>query len=198
MPLPIMESYLTLQGEGFHQGKPAYFIRTGGCDVGCFWCDVKQSWPLTGHSLMSVEALVEEAGASGAEIVVVTGGEPLMHDLKELTTSLQIAGLKTHLETSGTYTLTGDWNWICLSPKKFKPPLDEIMSQAHELKVIVYNQSDFDWGERYAALVTGDCRLFLQPEWSHEKEMIPLITDYIMQHPRWRISVQLHKYLNLP
>lgn len=196
--LPVMEAFLTIQGEGFHQGRAAFFIRTGGCDVGCVWCDVKESWSMEGHRLRSVDELTAEARASGADIAVITGGEPLMHNLRDLTLSLQSVGLKTHLETSGSYPLTGTCDWICLSPKKFKPPLPEIMQQADELKVVVYNKSDFEWAEKHAALVRADCKLFLQPEWSREKQMIPLITDYIMRHPKWSVSLQIHKYLNLP
>jgi organic radical activating enzyme len=193
-----MESFLTIQGEGFHQGAAAYFIRTGGCDVGCVWCDVKASWPMTGHTERSPDELAAEAQRAGAKIVVITGGEPLMHDLTTLTTMIREAGLRTHLETSGSYPLSGNWNWICLSPKKFKRPLPEIIPQADELKVVVYNRSDFDWAEEYAGQVSPHCKLFLQPEWSRAAEMTPLITDYIMQNPRWHVSLQLHKYLGLP
>jgi len=198
MMLPIMEAYHTIQGEGFHQGKFAYFIRTGGCDVGCVWCDVKESWPMQGHQMTSVNELVDNALSSGAQIAVITGGEPLMHTLDELTKALRSAGLRTHLETSGAYPLSGAFDWICLSPKKFKKPLAEIIPKADELKVVVYNKSDFNWAEEYASLVREQCLLFLQPEWSRENEMTKLIADYVMHHPRWQVSLQLHKYIGLP
>src|SRR5678816_4107192 len=163
--LPVMEHFYTLQGEGFHQGRAAYFIRLGGCDVGCVWCDVKESWDAGKHEMYSVKSLVDDVRKTPATIVVVTGGEPLMHNLDELTTELKAAGLKTHIETSGAYPLSGDWDWICLSPKKFKAPLPEILPLAHELKVVIFNRSDLDWAEKYAALVSPQCKLYLQPEW---------------------------------
>jgi len=196
--LPLMEDFYTIQGEGAYQGQAAYFIRLGGCDVGCVWCDVKQSWDASDHPFVSVAAITERAKASRAPVAVITGGEPLMYDLSILTRSLQSAGIRTHLETSGVYALTGTWDWICFSPKKFKAPHASIFSAADELKIIVYNQHDFDWAETHAARVKEACALFLQPEWSREKEMLPLIVDYVKAHPQWKISLQIHKYMNIP
>jgi organic radical activating enzyme len=196
--LPLMEDFYTIQGEGHYQGQAAYFIRLGGCDVGCVWCDVKESWDATAHPLTSVADITKRAKASGTVTVVVTGGEPLMYDLTDLTLSLNNTGMRTHLETSGVYPLTGTWDWICLSPKKFKSPDPAILSQSDELKVIVYNKSDFAWAEEYAAKVGKHCELFLQPEWSREKEMLPLIIDYVKTNPQWKISLQIHKYMNIP
>jgi organic radical activating enzyme len=196
--LPVMEHFYTLQGEGYHQGKAAYFIRLAGCDVGCVWCDVKESWDTEKHEKFKVESLKLKVKDTAAEIVVITGGEPLMHNLDELTKELQSAGLKTHIETSGAYLLTGSWDWICLSPKKFKAPLQEILPLAHELKIIVFNRSDFNWAEKYAALVSSSCKLFLQPEWDNAAAMTPLIIDYIKANPKWELSLQLHKYINVP
>ena len=196
--LPIMESFHTIQGEGFHQGRAAWFVRLGGCDVGCVWCDVKESWTAEEHEQQSVSQIVDAAKKSGAEICVITGGEPLMYDLSYLTCELQNAGLKTHLETSGAYPLTGNWDWICFSPKKFKEPVEEICKVSNELKAIVFNQSDFDWAELFAAKVNEDCKLFLQPEWSKEKQMIASIVEYVKQNPNWQISLQVHKYMNVP
>jgi organic radical activating enzyme len=196
--LPVMEHFYTLQGEGFHQGKAAYFIRLGGCDVGCVWCDVKESWDAAKHPLLDVGSLMLEVKKTPAEVIVVTGGEPLMHDLDELTRELQQAGLKTHIETSGAYPLTGSWNWICVSPKKFKSPLPEILPLAHELKIVVFNQSDLSWAEKYAAMVTPGCKLYLQPEWDKAAEMTPLIINYIKANPQWELSLQIHKYINVP
>src|SRR5450631_3387045 len=164
--LPVMEAFYTLQGEGFHQGKASYFIRLGGCDVGCTWCDVKESWNAGAHPRLLVAAIVEEAGRWPGRMAVVTGGEPLMHDCTALTDALSMAGFSTHIETSGSWPLSGEWDWICLSPKKFKAPLPEILPLANELKVVVYNKTDFQWAEQWAALVSPSCRLFLQPEWS--------------------------------
>lgn len=196
--LPVMEHFYTLQGEGFHQGKAAYFIRLGGCDVGCVWCDVKESWDAEKHPKFEVRSLRLEVERTAAKIVVVTGGEPLMHNLDELTKELQFAGLKTHLETSGAYPLSGKWDWICLSPKKFKAPLAGIIPIADELKIVVYNKSDFDWAEKYASLVSSECKLYLQPEWDKAAEMTPLIIEYIKAHPQWELSLQIHKYINVP
>jgi len=196
--LPVMEHFYTLQGEGFHQGKAAYFIRLGGCDVGCVWCDVKDSWDADKHPAFEVGCLKSEVLKTPAEIVVITGGEPLMHNLDELTKELQAAGLKTHIETSGAYQLSGKWDWICLSPKKFKAPLTEIIPRANELKIVVFHKSDFDWAEKYAEQVSTTCKLYLQPEWSKAAEMTPLIIDYIKANPKWELSLQIHKYINVP
>jgi 7-carboxy-7-deazaguanine synthase len=200
--LPVMESFYTLQGEGYHQGKAAYFIRLGGCDVGCVWCDVKESWNADIHPKYSIEQIVEtalNAIAEGKEkIAVITGGEPLMHNLTALTQLLQQKGFKTHIETSGAHPLSGTWDWICLSPKKFKAPLMEILPLANELKVVVFNKSDFDWAESFLAQLNPDCKLYLQPEWDKKELVTPLIIDYIKQHPQWRLSLQIHKYIGVP
>jgi len=195
--LPLMEEFYTIQGEGFHTGTPAYFIRIGGCDVGCHWCDVKESWDAAIHPPTAADAIVENA-AKYSDTIVVTGGEPLMWDMEPLTRKLKSRKLNVHIETSGAYPLTGHWDWICLSPKKRMLPKDDVLKQAHELKVIVYNKSDFEFAERYAAKVNSNCVLFLQPEWSVREKMIPLIVDYVMAHPKWKVSLQTHKYLNIP
>ena len=196
--LPIMEQFYTLQGEGFHQGRAAYFIRLGGCDVGCVWCDVKESWDAAKHPLISIEDLVAAVKKTPAEIVVITGGEPLMYDMNALTKAMHQTGLKTHIETSGAYPLSGAWDWICVSPKKFKAPLPEILPKANELKVIIFNKSDFEWAEKYAALASPHCKLYLQPEWDKATQMTPLIIEYIKARPQWELSLQIHKYINVP
>lgn len=196
--LPVMEHFYTIQGEGFHQGRAAYFIRLGGCDVGCVWCDVKDSWDADRHPQQSIAALKQEVLKTPAEMVVITGGEPLLHNLDELTAELQKAGLETNIETSGSSPLSGSWDWVCLSPKKFKAPLPEVLPEADELKVIIYNKSDFAWGEQYAAQVSPNCKLYLQPEWSKAAQMTPLIVEYIKANPQWELSLQLHKYINVP
>ncbi|SHH93578.1 Organic radical activating enzyme [Chryseolinea serpens] len=196
--LPLMEDFYTIQGEGFYQGSAAYFIRLGGCDVGCVWCDVKESWDVNAHPSVSVDVMMERAKTSGTEIVVITGGEPAMHDLTALTQTLKANGMRTHIETSGVYPLTGQWDWVCFSPKKFKEPHPSVFVQADELKVIVYNKSDFAWAAEFAAVVRPDCQLYLQPEWSKEKEMLPLIIDYVKANPQWQVSLQVHKYMNIP
>jgi organic radical activating enzyme len=193
-----MEDFYTIQGEGYYQGHAAYFIRLGGCDVGCVWCDVKESWDAEAHPKVAVSEIVKRAKNSGTEIAVITGGEPTMYDLSLLTNELKKAGLRTHIETSGAYPLTGTWDWVCFSPKKFKAPDASIYPLANELKVIVYNKSDFNWAEEFAALVKPECELFLQPEWSKEKEMLPLIIDYVKANPQWKVSLQIHKYMNIP
>lgn len=196
--LPLMEEFYTIQGEGFHSGKAAYFIRLGGCDVGCHWCDVKESWDASLHPLTPATQIVENAAKFAAKAVVVTGGEPSAFNLEKLTADLKNAGISTFIETSGAYPLTGNWDWICLSPKKTSPPKYENYNKAHELKVIVYNADDFRWAEENAAKVSKDCILFLQPEWSRAKQMMPLIVDYVMNHPEWHVSLQTHKYMNIP
>jgi len=196
--MPVMEYFYTIQGEGFHQGRAAYFIRLGGCDVGCVWCDVKESWDADAHPKRSVDFLLEEVKKTPAKLIVITGGEPLMHNLDELTQTLQQNGFETNIETSGSSPLSGSWDWICLSPKKFKAPLPEVIAVANELKVIVFNRSDFNWAENYAAQVPASCKLYLQPEWSKATEMVPLIVDYIKENPKWELSLQLHKYINVP
>ena len=196
--LPVMEHFYTLQGEGFHQGRAAYFIRLGGCDVGCVWCDVKESWDAGKHPLLKIEDLLSAISKTPAKMVVVTGGEPLMHDLDALTEALQATGFETNIETSGAHPLSGSWNWICLSPKKFRAPLPEILPHANELKVVVFNRSDLDWAEKYAAMVAPGCKLYLQPEWDKANSITPLITDYIKENPQWELSLQIHKYINVP
>ena len=196
--LPLMEDFYTIQGEGHYQGQAAYFIRLGGCDVGCVWCDVKESWDASTHPLVSVSRIVRKVQGSGSPVAVITGGEPLMYDLTALSGSLQQAGVRTHIETSGVYPVSGSWNWVCFSPKKFKAPHPSVPQRADELKVIVYNSTDFEWAEKYALLVRESCELFLQPEWSREKEMIPLIIEYVKANPKWKISLQIHKYMNIP
>ncbi|WKK65060.1 7-carboxy-7-deazaguanine synthase QueE [Lutimonas zeaxanthinifaciens] len=195
--LPLMEEFYTIQGEGFHTGKAAYFIRIGGCDVGCHWCDVKESWNAELHPPTLTRQIVEKA-QKYANTVVITGGEPLMWNMDHITSMLYKAGLKVHIETSGAYTLTGKYDWICLSPKKTKLPLTEVYEAAHELKVIIYNKHDFKFAEEQASKVSPNCELFLQPEWSNRDKMTPQIVDYVMEHPKWKISLQTHKYLNIP
>jgi 7-carboxy-7-deazaguanine synthase len=195
--LPVMERFYTVQGEGAFAGAPAYFIRLAGCDVGCVWCDVKESWPADQHPLISVDDLVEDVQKSGAPICVVTGGEPAMYKLEALTLGLKKYGIRTHIETSGAHELTGTWDWVTFSPKKFKAPLKSIYPLAHELKVVVFHKSDLDWAQGHAAHVNSDCCLYLQPEWEKRESMQSLILDYIRQHTSWRISVQTHKYLGV-
>ncbi|QJD98168.1 7-carboxy-7-deazaguanine synthase QueE [Mucilaginibacter robiniae] len=196
--LPLMEEFYTIQGEGYNSGKAAYFIRLGGCDVGCPWCDVKESWDAEQHPLTSADTIVSHAAQYPAKNVVVTGGEPLIYNLDYLTTTLQNQQIRTFIETSGAYPLSGQWDWICLSPKKFKAPMPEVAAAAHELKVIVFNKSDFAWAEQHAKTVSPGCKLFLQPEWSRVKEMTPLIVDYVMNNPQWEVSLQTHKYMDIP
>jgi len=198
MALPVMESFYTLQGEGFHQGRAAFFIRLGGCDVGCVWCDVKESWDAGKHPRLTVGELVAAAAAFPGRLAVITGGEPLMHDCSALTSALRAAGFATHIETSGAWPVSGDWDWICLSPKKFKAPLPEIVPLANELKVVIYNKTDLAWAEEWAAQTSPGCRLFLQPEWSKSAAVTPMIIEYIKAHPQWEFSLQLHKYIHVP
>lgn len=198
LEIPVMESFNTIQGEGFHQGKAAYFIRLAGCDVGCVWCDVKESWDISQKQIRQITDVVSEASSHPGRMAVITGGEPLMHDLNPLTMALQQAGFQTNVETSGAYPLSGKWNWICLSPKKFKQPLPGIFQYANELKIIVYNKSDFQWAEEHAAKVSPNCKLYLQPEWEKAEQMLPQIIEYIKQHPKWELSLQIHKYINVP
>lgn len=195
---PVMEHFYTLQGEGLYSGQAAYFIRLGGCDVGCVWCDVKESWDADAHPQMSVEEIVSIASAHPGRIAVITGGEPAMHDLSALTAGLKSAGFRTHIETSGSAPLSGQLDFVTLSPKKFKAPLPEALAKASELKVVVYHKSDFAWAEEHVLQVGKDCVCYLQPEWSRRETITPLIIDYIQQHPRWRLSLQTHKYINIP
>lgn len=196
--LPLMEEFYTIQGEGYHTGKAAYFIRLGGCDVGCHWCDVKESWDATLHPLTTVETIVQNAQLYPAKTVVITGGEPLIYNLDLLTSRLKDEGIQTFIETSGAYPLSGKWDWICLSPKKFKAPRPEVLAVAGELKVIVFNKSDFLWAEEHAQMVGENCKLYLQPEWSKAHEITPSIIEYVKDNPKWNISLQTHKYLNIP
>lgn len=201
--LPVMEHFYTIQGEGYHQGKAAYFIRLGGCDVGCVWCDVKESWDASKHPAFDIDTITgfaEQGSQARPEevLAVITGGEPLMHNLDQLTAGLKEKKFRTNIETSGSHPLSGQWDWICLSPKKFKAPLPEVIAAANELKVVVFNRSDFLWAEQYAAQVNDTCLLYLQPEWSKSSEMLPLMVAYVKQNPRWRISLQIHKFLNVP
>jgi organic radical activating enzyme len=195
---PVMESFYTLQGEGYWTGHAAYFIRLGGCDVGCVWCDVKDSWDAERHPRLSVAHLVQEALAHPGRLVVITGGEPLMHDLGPLTRALHAQGFTINIETSGSSPLSGNLDWICLSPKKFKAPLPEVAPLAHELKVVIFHKSDFQWAEQHAAMVGPGCRLYLQPEWDRREQVTPMIVDYILAHPQWQLSLQTHKYIHVP
>ena len=196
--LPLMEEFYTIQGEGFNTGKASYFIRIGGCDVGCHWCDVKESWDASLHPLTPTEDIIEHVLESKTPAVVVTGGEPLIYNLSYLTALLKKQNIKTYIETSGAYNLSGDWDWICLSPKKTMLPKEENYLAAHELKIIVFNKHDFVWAEEQANKVSKDCYLYLQPEWSKRNEITPLIVEYVKQNPRWMISLQTHKYIDIP
>ncbi len=195
---PLMESYYTIQGEGYNSGRAAYFLRLGGCDVGCVWCDVKDSWEAGKHPVVSVDELVSLVKKSGADKVVITGGEPAMYDLTPLTNALRMENILCYIETSGAYPLTGDWDWICVSPKKFKAPLAEVLNRADELKVIVFNKSDFEWAEKHASLVGKNCKLFLQPEYSVMDKMLPGIIEFVKANTSWRISLQSHKVMQIP
>ncbi|WP_228235045.1 7-carboxy-7-deazaguanine synthase QueE [Allomuricauda sp. M10] len=195
--LPLMEEFYTIQGEGFYKGTAAYFVRVGGCDVGCHWCDVKESWNAETHPPTEIDSIITNA-EKYSDTIVITGGEPLTWDMGPLTEGLKAKMMKTHIETSGAYPLTGVWDWICLSPKKNKLPEGEIYQKADELKIIVYNKHDFIFAEEQAAQVSEKCILYLQPEWSVRDKMVPLIVDYVMQNPKWKVSLQTHKYLNIP
>lgn len=195
--LPLMEEFYTIQGEGFHKGTAAYFIRVGGCDVGCHWCDVKESWNAELHPPTAIEEIVANA-QKHSKTIVITGGEPLTWDMGPLTEMLKQQGMQLHIETSGAYKLTGTWDWICLSPKKMKLPTEEVYKVANELKVIIFNNDDFRFAEEQAAKVNKDCILYLQPEWSKREKMSPMIVDYVMKNPQWKVSLQTHKYLNIP
>ncbi len=193
-----MELFYSLQGEGYHQGKAAFFIRLAGCDVGCVWCDVKDSWDASKHPVLSVEEIVAAAAAHPSRIAIVTGGEPLLHQLDPLTTALRAAGFQTHIETSGSSPMSGSWDWVCLSPKKFKAPLPESVKAADELKVVEFNKSDFDWANSFVNDLANDCKKYLQPEWEKSDAMTPLVIEYIKQNPSWELSAQLHKYIQVP
>lgn len=198
LKLPIMEEFYSIQGEGFNTGKPAYFIRVGGCDVGCHWCDVKESWNPNLHPLTNVAQIIENTKKYPAKSIVITGGEPLLYNLDYLTQQLANNGVEVFLETSGAHALSGIWHWICLSPKKNMPPLAEVYNRADELKVIVYNKDDINWAESHAEKVNSACKLYLQPEWSNSGKVLPMIIEYILENPKWNISLQTHKYLQIP
>ena len=193
-----MEMFYSLQGEGYHQGRAAYFIRLAGCDVGCVWCDVKESWDASKHPVLSIEEIVSSALAHPGRLAIITGGEPLLYNLDALTTALKKAGFEINMETSGSSPMSGKWDWVCLSPKKFKAPLTESIAAASELKVVIFNKHDFEWAETYAQQVPASCKLYLQPEWDKANEMMPLIIDYVKTHPKWELSAQLHKYIQVP
>lgn len=193
-----MEIFYSIQGEGFYSGKPAIFVRLGGCDVGCVWCDVKESWNEEDHPFLTIDEILKELSQYPCQTLIITGGEPLMYDLSELTSRLKSAGYRLHIETSGAYPMTGTWDWVCFSPKKFKAPHDSVYSQADELKAIVFNKSDFKFAEEHAAGVDEKCMLYLQPEWGKAEQMTEKIIDYAKAHPQWNISLQTHKYLNIP
>ena len=193
-----MEMFYSLQGEGYHQGRAAYFIRLAGCDVGCVWCDVKESWDASKHPVLSIEEIVTSALAHPARLAIITGGEPLLYNLDALTTALKKAGFEINMETSGSSPMSGKWDWVCLSPKKFKAPLSESIAAASELKVVIFNKHDFEWAETYAKQVAPNCKLYLQPEWDKANEMMPSIIDYVKTHPKWELSAQLHKYIQVP
>ena len=214
--LPVMESFYTIQGEGNYAGRAAYFIRLGGCDVGCVWCDVKDSWDADAHPKFSIKEIVEKAiletGIGNWEsdnnlkpytlkpkpLVVITGGEPLLHNLDLLTSALHQSGFEINIETSGSSCMSGSFDWVCLSPKKFKAPLPEVIAIANELKVIIFNTHDFDWAETYAKQVPTTCKLYLQPEWDKKEIVTPIIVEYIKKNPQWQFSLQIHKYINVP
>jgi organic radical activating enzyme len=194
----MMEMFYTLQGEGYHQGKAAYFIRLAGCDVGCVWCDVKESWDASKHPVLSIEEIVSSALAHPARLAIITGGEPLLYNLDALTTALKKVGFEVNIETSGSSPMSGNWDWVCLSPKKFKAPLAESIQAASELKVVIFNTHDFEWAETYAKQVAPNCKLYLQPEWDKSNEITPLVIEYIKANPKWELSAQLHKYIQVP
>lgn len=196
--LPIMEQFYTIQGEGFHSGRAAYFIRIAGCDVGCVWCDVKESWNAGDHEYQSIQSLVENILETKSNFCVITGGEPCMYDLKELTSLLKLNGIEVALETSGCYALKGQIDWYCFSPKKFKAPVPEAYSHANELKIIISHPSDFEWAEKHAMEVNKNCKLYLQPEWSKQERFLTKIIDYVKENPKWNISLQTHKFMNIP
>ena len=198
LELPLVEEFYSLQGEGYHTGKAAYFIRIGGCDIGCRWCDSKMSWNPSLHPLVSIDNIVSNALKTSANAVVVTGGEPSRFNLKPLTDKLKVHNIQTFIETAGVSKLTGTWNWVCLSPKQQNPPIDEFYSLANELKIIIYNDEDFIWAEEAANKVNPDCKLYLQSEWSRYEQNIPAIVDYVKTYPKWNVSLQAHKFMHIP
>ncbi len=196
--LPVMEEFYTLQGEGYNMGKAAYFVRIGGCDVGCSWCDSKESWNAELFPPLNVDNVVQNAKETQANTVVITGGEPSLYPMDYFTSQLQSNGMLTMVETSGAHKLSGSWDWVCLSPKRNSPPHASVYNIANELKVIIQRKSDLKWAEANAELVNKNIPLFLQPEWSVAKELMPLLTEYIMKNPKWRMSLQSHKYMGIP
>ena len=194
---PIMEYFYSIQGEGVFVGQPSFFIRMGGCDVGCVWCDVKDSWDADNHPKISIDSLLEEAKKYPSRLVIITGGEPAMYDLTELTKKFKEAGYRVHIETSGAYPLVGEFDWITFSPKKFKKPLEDVAKMANELKIVVFNKSDIKWAEEHQKLVSSDCKLFLQPEWDMRKISEKIVFNYILTNPNWFVSLQTHKYLGV-
>ena len=196
--LPVMEYFYTIQGEGFYSGRAAFFIRLAGCDVGCVWCDVKESWDVNDHPLVTLDFLEKEVVTSGTNFVVITGGEPAMYDLSTLINRLKTHEIEVAIETSGTYKLIGDIDWYCFSPKKFKEPIEEAYNKANELKIIINHPSDFEWAEMHASKVDSNCKLYLQPEWSKQERFLPTIIDFVKKNPKWRISLQTHKFMNIP
>jgi organic radical activating enzyme len=196
--IPVMEHFYTIQGEGFYTGHAAYFIRLAGCDVGCVWCDVKESWTVEEKQLMLIDDLLKEVLKYPGRLIVITGGEPLMYDLSFLTNKLKANGFQINIETSGAYSISGELDWICVSPKKFKAPLKEVLARANELKCIIFHKSDFEFAEQNCLLAAKDCVLYLQTEWSKQEQMLPLMIDYVKANPQWKISLQTHKYLNIP
>ena len=196
--LPLMEEFYTIQGEGYNTGQAAYFIRLGGCDVGCHWCDVKESWDASLHPLTSIRDIVEKANSFPAKAVVITGGEPLLYNLEPLCSMLHEQGIRIFLETSGAYPVSGSFDWICVSPKKFKSPRKDMLEIADELKVIVFNKQDFDWAEQHASFLKTNCLQYLQPEWSKSTKLMPEIVEFVKMNPQWKISLQTHKYMHIP
>ncbi len=196
--IPLMEDFYSLQGEGFYSGRAAYFIRYAGCDVGCVWCDVKESWDKEAHPEVELNTLIQRVKDSGTDFVVITGGEPAMYDLTTITEALHAENIEIAIETSGAYKIVGNFDWICLSPKKFKMPIEENYAIATELKMIIFNKSDFKWAEELQAKVSDKCILYMQPEWDKSKEMLPLMVDYVKEHVEWNVSLQTHKFLNIP
>ena len=196
--LPIMEYFYTIQGEGFYSGRPAFFIRTAGCDVGCVWCDVKESWDANLHPLKTIDFLLSEVKKTPAKLVVITGGEPAMYDISHLVKPLQEVGIEIAIETSGCYSLTSKIDWYCFSPKKFKAPVEEAYERANELKVVISHPSDFEWAESHAVKVNKECKLYLQPEWEKRERFLPEIIKYVKDNPQWKISLQTHKFMNIP
>lgn len=196
--LPLFSEFYTIQGEGHYVGKPAYFIRLGGCDIGCHWCDTKATWNADFYTMVDIQAIAKNALASKAKAVVVTGGEPSLYNLHPLCNELHENKIQTFIETAGTNPITGKWHWICLSPKKQKPPLTQWCKAANELKVIIFSDDDFAWAEKNTKLVNEHCLLYLQPEWSNYKKLLPKIIEYVKNNPKWSISIQAHKFMNIP